>query len=201
MANEQDANFVKELSAGNTAEITEGNLAIQKSPQLAVSEFGRWMVTDHTALGSIFAKVAEKAGYSVSTEPNEDQQAEINKLSNLSGKDFDKAYVKEQVTDHQQTLALLKQEVSNGEDQSLVSFAKQSLPIIKAHLEQAQILDSDLIPGSSSTKTQANNQNSSSGSSSESQYSSASYSMAMNHESQGQSTIAVSQGNQSSWTS
>src|SRR5690349_8593044 len=122
MANQQDANFVQELSSGNTAEITEGSLAIKQSPELAVSEFGRWMVTDHTAFGSIFANIAQQAGLSLSAKPDSTQQANIDELSKLSGTDFDQAYIKGQVTDHQQVLALLQQEVSAGGDQNLINF-------------------------------------------------------------------------------
>jgi putative membrane protein len=202
MANQQDANFVQELSSGNTAEITEGSLAIKQSPELAVSEFGRWMVADHTALGSLFAKVAEKAGFSVSTEPNSTDQAKIDELAKLSGKNFDQAYVKEQVTDHKQVLALLQQEVSNGQDQGLVNFAKQSLPLIKAHLQEAQILASDLIPGFNSSATNSGGTSNSSGGSSDSQSASASYAMGgMQHQTCSQGMMAMSQDHKASWTS
>jgi len=144
MANAQDATFVKELSSGNAAEITEGNLALKQSPEFAVKQFGLWMVTDHTFAGSFFANVAKLAGFSVSATPDPNHQAKIDQLSKLSGQAFDQAYGQEQVTDHQQTLALLQQEVSKGGDQGLVSFAKEMIPVIQAHLQGAQMLSSNL---------------------------------------------------------
>jgi putative membrane protein len=200
MANQQDASFVNQLGPANVAEITEGNLAIQRSPELAVSEFGRWMVTDHTALGSIFALVAKyAAGLTVPTQPTAAQQAEINALSKLSGQSFDKAYLANQVTDHQQVVALLNQEVAKGQNPGLVSFAKEALPIIQAHLQEAQILSSDLIPGSRSIGPQASHQSNSSVSFSESQASPPSFSM-MHQETYSQSTGMV-QVHQSTSTS
>src|SRR5215217_8199592 len=166
MANQHDATFVEKLGPANTAEIIEGKLALQQSHDLAVSEFGRWMVTDHGALGPVLEFLAGKAGLSVPTQPDQAEQAKIDELSKLSGPKFDERYVAEQVADHKQALALLKEEVSKGEDPRLVAFAKHSIPIVEEHLKEAQILSSDLIPGIRSMGTQAGNANTGSGGSS-----------------------------------
>jgi putative membrane protein len=198
MANQQDATFVEKLGPANTAEITEGSLALQQSHNLAVSEFGRWMVTDHGALGPALEFLAQKAGLSVPTQPDDAEQAKIDELSKLSGSKFDQTYVTEQVADHQQALALLKEEVSKGEDPGLVSFAKHSIPIVEEHLKEAQILSSDLIPGVHSMGTQAGNANIGSGGSSDySQSTHTSYCMgAMHQETYGQGAMAMSQDSQ-----
>jgi putative membrane protein len=198
MANQQDATFVEKLGPANTAEIIEGNIALQQSHYLAVNEFGRWMVTDHGALGPVLEFLAEKAGLSVPTQPDPTEQAKIDELSKLSGPKFDKAYVAEQVIDHKQALALLKEEVSKGEDPGLVSFAKHTIPIVEEHLKEAQILSSDLIPGVRSMGPQADNANiGSGGSSDDSQSTHTSYCMgAMHQQTSGQGWMTMSQGNQ-----
>jgi putative membrane protein len=140
MANAQDVLFVNDAARSNLAEITEGNLALQRSPELAVSEFGRWMVTDHTAQSAMLANAAAQAGVPVPTALDPSHQAEVAKLSQLSGTTFDRAYLAEQVTDHQTTLALLQQEVANGQDPGLVNVAQKAIPMVQAHLEEAQVL-------------------------------------------------------------
>jgi putative membrane protein len=140
VANEQDAMFVDQAAKSNLAEITEGKLAIQRSPELAVNEFGRWMVTDHNAQNAMLTKEASEAGLPVPKDLSPEQQAEVDKLSKLSGTDFDRAYLSAQVSDHKAALALLQQEVSRGEDPELIKLAKSAIPIVQAHLKEAKIL-------------------------------------------------------------
>ena len=59
-------------------------------------------------------------------------------LEKLSGTAFDVAYAQAQLQDHQRTLQLLEYEIGSGQDEALRSFAAESLPQIRKHLEMAQ---------------------------------------------------------------
>src|SRR4051812_1213536 len=73
----QDASFVQFAAQSGLAEVQEGQLAISNSSNLAVSEFGRWMVTDHTANNAVLQNLAAQAGIAVPTSPSAEQQSEI----------------------------------------------------------------------------------------------------------------------------
>ena len=58
MPNAQDLAFVQLATASGLAEFTEGQIAISKSLNPAVRDFGQQMVTDHTAAGNQLSAIA-----------------------------------------------------------------------------------------------------------------------------------------------
>jgi putative membrane protein len=140
MPNQQDVLFVQEAARSNLAEITEGNLAIQRAPEVSIRDFGSRMVTDHTAQTAMLTSAATNAGIPVPTDLDAAHQAEANALSQLSGTTFDRAYLADQVTGHQATLAILQQEVAMGQDPGLVQVAQTAIPVVQDHLNMAEKL-------------------------------------------------------------
>jgi putative membrane protein len=61
-------------------------------------------------------------------------------LERLSGPDFDIAYMRAQVQDHQKAAQLLEWEIGSGQDMELVHFASETLPEVLDHLQMAQHL-------------------------------------------------------------
>ena len=107
----QDATFLMKASQGGMSEIQMGQLASQKASSPKVKEFGQKMVTDHTMLNNDLKPFADKDGVAPPTGLAPDDQAELDKLQGLSGKDFDKEYVAYMMKDHEKDLADFKQEV------------------------------------------------------------------------------------------
>ena len=140
MPNQQDVLFVQEAARSNLAEITEGNLAIQRAPELSVRQFGSRMVADHSAQNAMLASAATNAGIPVPTDVDPAHQIEASRLSQLSGTTFDRAYLADQVAGHQATLALLQQEVAAGQDPGLIQVAQTAIPVVQDHLSMAEML-------------------------------------------------------------
>ena len=63
---------------------------------------------------------------------------EINKLSKLSGADFDREYMKSMVSDHQKDVSEFKSESKSSRDNDVKSFAAKTLPTLQQHLDLAQ---------------------------------------------------------------
>jgi putative membrane protein len=57
-------------------------------------------------------------------------------LSKLSGVEFDSAYVKSMVMDHEEDVKDFGKEAQSGTDEKFQSFASQTLPVLQAHLEK-----------------------------------------------------------------
>jgi putative membrane protein len=128
----QDQSFVQMAASMNQLEIQEGNLAI-KQGDTASAEFGRWMVSDHTAAGSALAAIGQQDGFSVPTNLTSTQQQELNNLTN-AGSNFDTVYAADQVTGHVDAVMAFIKEAETGSDPSLVNFAKTSIPVLATHL-------------------------------------------------------------------
>ncbi|MBV8091851.1 MAG: DUF4142 domain-containing protein [Acetobacteraceae bacterium] len=146
----QDRSFLQQANKASLTEILAGQQALDKAPDVGTREFARWMVTDHTSAGSALGTLAQEIGVSLSSTLNPQQQSELSKFSSLSGTAFSQAYDTMMVSDHAKTVALFQQEISTGQDPTVVSFAKQVLPMLEEHYQGSQILAASQ-PGTTAT--------------------------------------------------
>jgi putative membrane protein len=135
---EADSNFASKAAAGGMAEVEMGQLAADKGTNDAVKAFGQRMVTDHSKAGDKLKDVAAKEGLTLPSEITKADQREYDRLSKLSGKDFDQAYAQAMVKDHVNDVAEFKKEAMSGGDPSLKQFATDTLPTLQDHLKQAK---------------------------------------------------------------
>lgn len=135
---QQDSMFAKDAASGGMAEVKLGKLAEQKGTNDSVKQFGKRMVTDHTSADNKLKGVASKDGMTVPSGINQDDQAEYDRLSKLSGREFDQAYAQAMVQDHQKDISKFQQEASSGMNPDLKKFASDTLPTLQDHLSMAQ---------------------------------------------------------------
>jgi putative membrane protein len=133
-----DMKFLREAAQGGQAEVVFGRLAQQRAASPAVREFGRRMVLDHSAVNRQLTNLASREGVLVPKQLNRKDQELADRLSNLQGAEFDRAYMKHMVKDHEHDLAAFKKEANSGQDAALKEFASKSLPLLEEHLRLAQ---------------------------------------------------------------
>jgi putative membrane protein len=150
-----DKNFVKKAASSGIAEVQMGKLAAQKSTNPAVQEFGRWMQTDHTMANALLMQAAQSANVPAPTTPTQEDLTKMKDLQTMSGARFDAQYIRGQVSDHKTDINLFKREAADGRDTRIKSFAKASLPMLQAHLQEAQALESSLSNGQTATSAAA----------------------------------------------
>jgi putative membrane protein len=139
-ASAADETFVQKAGQGGAAEVAAGNLAKAKGQSDAVKQFGAQMVTDHTRANDELKSIASGKNMSVPAAPDEKHQKALSKLEGMSGADFDRAFKKQMVDDHQATIKLFEQQARSGKDADLKGFAAKTLPDLKHHLEMAKAL-------------------------------------------------------------
>jgi putative membrane protein len=142
--NQNDRLFVYEATIGGGAEVDFGQLAEQKGRSQAVKDFARQMVADHSKANQQLAQLAQAANIPQPRELDEEHQAMRSRLEQLSGAEFDLAYIRGQVADHQKTAQLFEWEIGSGQDPQLKNFASQILPIVLRHLDIARAVESQL---------------------------------------------------------
>lgn len=132
-----DQSFVQQAMAGGQQEVAAGKLAESQAGAPTVRMFGRWMATDHTLIGQIFAEHAAPMGNSPAAAAS---TGELDALSKLHDKQFDERYLADQVSAHEKTIALFEQEASSGQDATLKRIAQDVLPALREHLAMAKEL-------------------------------------------------------------
>jgi putative membrane protein len=131
-----DQDFFKHAAEGGIAEVEAGKLAQSKGSSQAVKDFGALMVKDHTDANAKLKSVAASEGVDLPSSSSATQMASKAKLEVLTGETFDKAYIKNQVAAHEQTVSLFKKEIASGSDAQAKAFAKETLPTVQAHLRK-----------------------------------------------------------------
>lgn len=136
--NTADSRFAREAAQGGMAEVQLGQLAVQNASNDQVKKFGQRMVDDHSKAGDQLKGVAAKDNIQLPSDISAKDKATIQRLRNLKGSEFDRAYMRDMVKDHQADIAEFQKEASGGSNPDLKSFASQTLPTLKDHLKMAE---------------------------------------------------------------
>jgi len=135
--NSTDQMFITQVAIGNTAEVQAGQLAATKGTSAGVKAFGQMMVTEHSQAQTELKNIGTTAGMNVKDSVDPAHQLLVQRLSTLTGKSFDTAYINSQVVDHQNTLNIFQTEISSGNNQNVKSYAGKYLPNIQLHYNKA----------------------------------------------------------------
>ncbi len=136
--------------AANTADIEAGRLAASKSGNAKVKEFAQRMITDHggvnTAATALVTKLGVTPEETATSRQQSDGGAQVRQtLQGKTGVDFDRAYMANEVTYHQNLLgaidSVLLPSVQNAELKALLTSTR---PVVVAHLKSAQDLQASL---------------------------------------------------------
>lgn len=136
--NAQDRTFVTTAASSGLMEVETGRLASEKGASAEVKSFGQQMVTDHTRANERLMTLARNKGMTPPAQMNAQHRQQTQRLSGLSGAEFDRAYITQMVQAHQQDVALFEQQSRNGGDPDLKAFATETLPTLRQHLQMAQ---------------------------------------------------------------
>jgi putative membrane protein len=133
-----DRKFMEKAAEGGMAEVKLGQLATQKAGSDQVKQFGQRMVDDHSKANEQLKQVASEKGVTLPTELDKSTQREYDKLSKLSGADFDREYMKHMVSDHKKDISEFKSEANKAKDADVKQFASSTLPTLEEHLNLAK---------------------------------------------------------------
>lgn len=128
-----DTRFMTKAAQGNIAEVLTSQLALKKSNNAGVREVADMLIKEHSKANDDLKQVAAKNNFRLPSQPNALQKAMYNKLSRLDGAAFDKAYMKDQIKSHLDTITLFQMEMGSGRDAEAVLFAREYLPGIQNH--------------------------------------------------------------------
>ena len=145
-----DAQIAMIVVVADTVDVDYGKLAVKKTSNQAVKEFAETMDRDHTAVNDKAIALAKKLGVTpeasdTSKSLKSDGKKELAKLKALTGAEFDKAYVNNEVNYHEAVISLLdKTLIPNTKNAELKSLLESGRPIFAAHLEHAKKLQASL---------------------------------------------------------
>ena len=133
-----DKHFLMEAAQGGLAEVHLGQLAAQRATSAEVKQFGQRMVDDHGKANKELMQLADSEGVTLPKEMDSKAKETADRLSKLSGAEFDRAYMKEMVEDHTKDVSAFQRQAEQGKDQDVKGWAAKTLPTLQEHLQMAK---------------------------------------------------------------
>ena len=145
-----DAQIAMIVVVADTVDVDYGKLAVKRTSNQAVKQFAETMVRDHTAVNDKAIALTKKLGVTpeesdTSKSLKSNGEKELAKLKALTGAEFDKAYLDNEVSYHEAVIGLLdKTLMPNTRNAELKSLLESGRPIFVAHLAHAKKLQASL---------------------------------------------------------
>jgi putative membrane protein len=130
--------FLGEAIQGNFAEVAMGELAQKNAQGQEVKAYGQMLITDHGDANKRAMEAARGMGINPPAGPSAKQKADHDKMANMTGTAFDRAFAQHMVMDHKKDIAAY-QKASKKRD-AAGQYAQSTLPTLRKHLENAQSL-------------------------------------------------------------
>ena len=135
--------YVAQAGSNDQFEIQSGQLALQASQNPAVRNFANMIIADHTRSTQMVLAAAQSGGLNLPPPAMlPAQQAMLDQLRSAgSGPAFDQVFQQIQIQAHQAALSLHQNYATQGDVPALRNVAAQIVPIVQAHLQAAQALN------------------------------------------------------------
>jgi putative membrane protein len=136
---EADRSFIKMAASSGQAEIQLGKLAAERADSSDVRDFAKRLEKDHTQANLELLKILDAQHIDVSRdmEPYQTAAAELTKLRGI---EFDRAYMRHMVKEHEEAVAQFAAEAKEGRHPELKTYAAKVLPSLQEHLQMARDL-------------------------------------------------------------
>ena len=140
-----DANIVYILDGANHLDSMAGSVAATKGTAADVRDYARMMMRDHHILRQSGDSLAKKLGVTPAAPPGDTHAADVEKTMSMlnsaaKGKDFDKAYIDNEVVYHQAVLQTATTAMGAAQNSELKNFIQKAAPNIQAHLDRAKAI-------------------------------------------------------------
>lgn len=139
-ANAVDLAFANEAAQFGLANIMLGQEALRKSQNQSVRQFAQAEVAEQQSNAQQLKRIAPQLRVTLPSTPGPKYQAIMQRFSQLSGTQFDNAYLDEGVNAHLEAASLFQREAAFGRNPSLIALVNQGLPIINRHFTTASQL-------------------------------------------------------------
>jgi putative membrane protein len=145
---QSDQMFMKKAAQDNLAEVQTAKWVEQKTNNPAVRKYAQDLRTDHANAQEQLKQVAQQAGVALPSSPTHTDIARLDQLKKLSGKQLDRAFVKNELKDHKEGIQSFDTEIATSHDPAVKDFAEMVLPHLQDHMRVGQDLAGNLdMPG------------------------------------------------------
>jgi putative membrane protein len=133
-----DTAYIRQVIRGNSAEVELGKLAESRAADAGVKEFAQRMISEHNSMNQQWGTLARNNGMRAEVTFGKAKDESVDRLEDLSGAEFDQAYMAEMIRLHEQDLAAFQRMAASAGSPEVRQLASSGVPTIREHLALAQ---------------------------------------------------------------
>ena len=141
---EYDSEFAVKAATGGMMEVELGKVATAKAQTQEVKDFAQAMITEHSKANEELQTAAAAKNIALPATMTDEQQNDLNRLSEKEGYNFDEEYIDFMVKDHKKDIELFKDQANKGGDADLKAWAQGKVSVLEHHLMMAEQLQEQL---------------------------------------------------------
>ena len=135
--------FMNDAAEAGMAEVEIAKLAKDRTQNPRVKNFAEMMIKDHSDANNKLQTIARDKSVTLPSTLGKHQD-HLEDLSKKNGAEFDKAYMKMMVNGHEDVVKEFEKCSQNGTDPDVKTFAAQTLPTVRMHLDSAKAINKAL---------------------------------------------------------
>jgi putative membrane protein len=148
-----DTAYIRQVIRGNLTEVALGRLAESRASDSAVEEFAERMVSEHSSMNQQWGPVARNNGMRAEVTFGEAEEPSVERLEDLSGAEFDQAYMAEMIGRHEQDLAAFQRMATSARSAEVRQLAASGASTIQEHLALARQVGSRVGVSTTAART------------------------------------------------
>ena len=139
-----DRRFVSKAAEEGHTEHQIAELAAQRATNPEVKSYAQKLVQDHSKVNSELKSIASQKN--VDLDIDDDKDRAYKRLNKQSGSEFDQEFVEHMIDAHEKDIKMYEKAASDAKDSEIRSFASKHVASLREHLQQAQSLQTSLMP-------------------------------------------------------
>ena len=140
IVDKQSLMFAATAASIGLTEIELGKLAIKNGVDKRIKNFGAMMIKDHAKANTKLEVIARAKKISLPDTITFAEQSRVAALAKSNGKDFDKAYMKAMVIDHEDEIKVFNDASKQLMDPELRGYASKNVLTLKRHLDAVNMI-------------------------------------------------------------
>lgn len=133
-----DSRFIYEGAVDDLLETSMASLAQKKAESSAVKQLAERIDADHNRMQSDWLGMAERNGLQFKVGMGKNHRAKLDRLKKLSGRAFDRAYIKTVVQNHKDYIDYFEKEGRSAHSTQVRELVERELPTLRSHFIQAK---------------------------------------------------------------
>lgn len=134
-----DQAFIQQAAVGGVAALRTAELAAGRTENVAVRMYAQRMLADNAAANDQLLATSARVHFKPVMGLDARQNTVMQQLSQLKGAQFDALYAYAMLSNTQQSIQIY-QAAAASSNPVIRSYARATLPVLQAHLQQAQVL-------------------------------------------------------------